>query len=84
MLHDEHLYFTLVPSSFVTHLQSRGCPLPGVFGFLDGTCIRVCRPVYGDDVLYNGRYKFGSLNQIFYFSFFYIHFLIRVWLIYVF
>ena len=47
------------------HLQAKGCPLPTVIGFVDGTCRPTCRPGDGQRAVYNGyvRCPFSSSSS---------------------
>jgi hypothetical protein len=50
-----YLIFTL--ARFITALSNKGCPLPNVFAFVDGTCVLVARPVRRQEHIYNGRFR---------------------------
>jgi hypothetical protein len=56
----------LVPCRYMLALQQKGCPLPNVFGFIDGTCVEVARPVRHQQRLFNGRLRYIDIVSISY------------------
>lgn len=46
--------------ALLTFRKGRICR--NIFGFIDGTCRKMCRPVRGQECFYNGRKKFHCLN----------------------
>ena len=49
-------------SDFAEMISAKGCPLEKVWGFLDGTQGRMCRPQVGQESVFNGHKRIHSLK----------------------